>query len=93
MKKVLFYIGGVIVMISLFGSCVSKKKYEDLARAKKAVDRELLAEQQAKAKLESELKLAKEDFNTIRYKLTENNAETDKTIDQLFDYWINFILD
>ena len=84
MKKTLFYIGGVVIIASLFGSCVSKKKYEDLARSKRAVDRELLATQQEKAKLEADLKLAKEDFNTIRYKLTANNAEKDKTIDQLY---------
>ena len=35
--------------------------------------------------MEAELKLAKEDFNTIRYKLTVNNAEKDKTIDQLYN--------
>mgnify|MGYP003391408315 CR=1 FL=1 len=85
MKKVLFYVGGIFIITSLLSSCVSKKKYEELAHAKRAVDRELLAEQQAKAKLEAELKLAKEDFNTIRYKLTANNAEKDKTIDQLYN--------
>lgn len=84
MRKTVLYMGGVIVISSLLGSCVSKKKYEDLARAKRAVDRNLLEVKQQKNKLEKDLKLAKDDFNTIRYKLTENNATKDKTIDQLY---------
>ncbi len=84
MRKTVLYIGGVILISSLSGACVSKKKYEDLARAKRAVDRNLLETKQQKDKLEKELKIAKDDFNTIRYKLTENNATKDKTIDQLY---------
>ena len=34
--------------------------------------------------MEKDLQSAKDDFNTIRYKLTENNAAKDKTIDQLY---------
>ena len=85
MRKTVLYAGGLLLISSLLGSCVSKKKYEDLARAKREVDRNLLETKRAKGQLEKELKLAKEDFNTIRYKLTENNAIKDKTIDQLYN--------
>lgn len=84
MRKSVLYIGGFILLSSLCSSCVSKKKYEDLARAKREVDRNLLNVKREKTKLEGELKLAKDDFNSIRYKLTQNNAEKDKTIDQLY---------
>lgn len=84
MRKTVLYIGGFMVISSLLGSCVSKKKFEDLARAKREVDRNLLDLKKQKGKLEKDLQLAKDDFNTIRYKLTENNAAKDKTIDQLY---------
>lgn len=84
MRKSVLYVGGFIVISSLLSSCVSKKKFEDLARAKREVDRNLLEMKREKTKLEKDLQLAKDDFNTIRYKLTENNAAKDKTIDQLY---------
>lgn len=84
MRKSVLYVGGFIIISSLLSSCVSKKKFEDLARAKREVDRNLLDTKREKTKLEKELQLAKDDFNSIRYKLTENNAEKDKTIDQLY---------
>ncbi len=85
MRKTVLYAGGFIIISALLGSCVSKKKYEDLARAKREVDRNLLDIKREKSQLEQDLKLAKDDFNTIRYKLTENNAAKDKTIDQLYN--------
>lgn len=84
MRKTVLYIGGFILISSLCGSCVSKKKFEELARAKRDTDRNLLNLKREKTQLEGELKLAKDDFNSIRYKLTANNAEKDKTIDQLY---------
>lgn len=85
MRKTILYAGGFIIISTLLSSCVSKKKYEDLARAKREVDRNLLDIKREKSQLEQDLKLAKDDFNTIRYKLTENNAAKDKTIDQLYN--------
>ncbi|MEG0795669.1 MAG: hypothetical protein RR397_04045 [Odoribacter sp.] len=84
MKKTVLYVGSLILISSLVSSCVSKKKFEDLAKAKREVDRNVLDLKRDKSKLENDLKLAKEDFNSIRYKLTENNAVKDKTIDQLY---------
>lgn len=84
MRKTVLYVGGFIIISSLLGSCVSKKKYEELARAKREVDRNLLDLKKEKSQLEKNLQLAKDDFNTVRYKLTENNAAKDKTIDQLY---------
>lgn len=84
MRRTALYIVGFIVMSSLVSSCVSKKKFEELARAKREVDRDLLDVTKDKKNLEQELKQAKDDFNTIRYKLTENNATKDKTIDGLY---------
>ena len=67
-----------MIISSLSVSCVSKKKFEELARAKREVDRNLLDLKRDKKQLEDQLQLAKDDFNTIRYKLTENNAVKDK---------------
>ncbi|MDE5611793.1 MAG: hypothetical protein K2I90_07240, partial [Odoribacter sp.] len=85
MKKAVLYIGGIIFILSSLNSCVSKKKYEELARAKRTVDHNLAETKKQKEKLEKELKSAKDEFNAIRYKLTENNASKDKTIDQLYN--------
>lgn len=84
MRKIALYLGGFIVILSLLSSCVSKKKFEELARAKREVDRNVLDLKRDKKKLEQELKLTQDDFNTIRYRLTENNAVKDKTIDELY---------
>lgn len=85
MKKTVLYAGLFIVISTLLDSCVSRKKFEDLARAKREVDRNLLDIGREKSQLEQELKLAKDDFNAIRYKLTENNAAKDSAIDQLYN--------
>ena len=84
MRKTILYLSGFMIVSSLSVSCVSKKKFEELARAKREVDRNLLDLKRDKKQLEDQLQLAKDDFNTIRYKLTENNAVKDKTIDQLY---------
>lgn len=84
MRRTVLYIGGFMIISSLAVSCVSKKKFEELARAKREVDRNVLDLKRNKKQLEEQLQLAKDDFNTIRYKLTENNAVKDKTIDQLY---------
>lgn len=84
MRKTVLYIGGFILLSSILGSCVSKKKFEELARAKREADRSVLELKNEKSQLEKDLQTAKEDFNSIRYKLTENNATKDKTIDQLY---------
>ena len=84
MRRTVLFANGFILLCALMASCVSKKKYEDLLRAKREADREIAALQKNKSQLEENLKNAEEDFNTIRYKLTENNASKDKTIDQLY---------
>ena len=84
MGKTVSYIGLALLISSLLGSCVSKKKYEELARAKRESDRNVSELKREKSRLEKDLQNAKDDFNTIRYKLTENNAGKDKTIDQLY---------
>lgn len=84
MRRTVLYIGGFILLSSLLGSCVSKKKFEDLARAKRESDRNILELKREKGLLEKQLQETKDDFNTIRYKLTENNAGKDKTIDELY---------
>lgn len=84
MRKTILYISGFILISSLSVSCVSKKKFEELARAKREVDRDLLDLKRDKKQLEEQLQSTKDEFNTIRYKLTENNAVKDKTIDQLY---------
>ena len=78
MRKTILYLSGFMIISSLSVSCVFKKKFEELARAKREVDRNLLDLKRDKKQLEDQLQLAKDDFNTIRYKLTENNAVKDK---------------
>ena len=41
MRKVAFYISGFLVLSAMLSSCVSKKKFEELARAKRMSDREI----------------------------------------------------
>ena len=84
MKRTILYLGGFILVASLLGGCVSKKKYEELARAKRSVDRNLLELKKEKSQLEKTLQVTIDDFNTIRYKLTQNNAEKDKAIDKQY---------
>ena len=42
MRKTILYLSGFMIISSLSVSCVSKKKFEELARAKREVDRNLL---------------------------------------------------
>ena len=84
MRKTVLYIGGFVILSSLSVSCVSKKKFEELARAKREVDRNILELQREKKKLEDQLQVTTADFNSIRDKLTEHNAVKDNTIDQLY---------
>ena len=83
MRKGLFYISGILIFTSLLSSCVSKKKYEELARAKRSIDREVATLENDKKSLESEMQKLKDDFNAVRYQLTANNAAKDKQIDDL----------
>ena len=78
MKRTALYITGGILTAVLLSSCVSKKKFDELARAKTSIDRELLQVKREKKNLERELQQSKDDFNTVRYQLTENNAAKDK---------------
>lgn len=73
MRKTILYLSGFMIISSLSVSCVSKKKFEEISQSKE-VDRNLLDLKRDKKQLEDQLQLAKDDFNTIRYKLTENNA-------------------
>ena len=70
-------------MAATMTSCVSKKKFEELARAKRMSDREIAALQGEKQALEEEMRQLKADFNAARYQLTLNNAAKDKQIDDL----------
>lgn len=83
MKKVVFYIGGVIIGTSLLTSCVSKKKFEELARAKRLSDREIAVLQGRTDSLLLEMATLRDGFNEIRYQLTLNNAAKDRMIDEL----------
>ena len=83
MRKVAFYISGFLVLSAMLSSCVSKKKFEELARAKRMSDREIANLQNEKQAMANELQQLKTDFNDIRYQLTLNNAAKDKQIDDL----------
>ncbi|MDR2131516.1 MAG: hypothetical protein LBP56_10215 [Odoribacteraceae bacterium] len=84
MKKVWLYTFVFSLATLLLASCVSKKKFDHLARAKRAADREivqLLGEREA---LDTKVKQLQTEFNTARYKLTENNAAKEKQIADLY---------
>ena len=83
MKQITFYITGFIVLSALLTSCVSKKKFDELARAKRMSDREIASLQNEKQNMEAEIQQLKSDFNAVRYQLTLNNAAKDKQIDEL----------
>ena len=82
-EKRIIYISGILIFTLLLSSCVSKKKYEELARAKRSIDREVATLENDKKSLESEMQKLKDDFNAVRYQLTANNAAKDKQIDDL----------
>lgn len=69
MRKGLFYISGILIFTLLLSSCVSKKKYEELARAKRSIDREVATLENDKKSLESEMQKLKDDFNAVRYQV------------------------
>ena len=54
MKRTTLYITGGILTAVLLSSCVSKKKFDELARAKTTTDRELLQVKREKKNLEKE---------------------------------------
>ena len=84
MKRTALYIAGFALVSLSLTSCVSKKKFDDLARAKTMSDRQVAQLKKDKSNLEKNLQQAKDDFNKIRYELTENNAAKDKKIDELY---------
>ena len=84
MRKTILYLSGFMIISSLSVSCVSKKKFEELARAKRSIDREVETLVNDKKSLESEIQKLKDDFNAVRYQLTVNNAAKDKQIDDLY---------
>ena len=61
MRKGLFYISGILIFTSLLSSCVSKKKYEELARAKRSIDREVATLENDKKSSESEMQKLKDE--------------------------------
>jgi chromosome segregation ATPase len=71
-----------LVACLFFASCVSKKKYESLTRAKRSADREIASLLGDREALEEKVKRLQAEFNTARYKLTENNAAKEKQIDE-----------
>ena len=84
MRRALFYISGILMITVSLSSCVSKKKFEELARAKRSSDREVVNLQNDKKRMEAEIVKMKNDFNAIRYQLTANIAAKDKQIDALY---------
>jgi peptidoglycan hydrolase CwlO-like protein len=72
------------LVASLCCSCVSKKKYESLARAKRVADREVSMLLEERDALAGKVTSMQQEFNASRYLLTENNAEKDKQIDELY---------
>lgn len=80
MKK--YIILSIIALISL-NSCVSKKKFNKLALDKIKSDESINKLQIENKQLEDNVLSIKEEANSIRYKLTYNNAQKDSFIDSL----------
>ena len=55
MNQVFVFVSSILLTGVLFTSCVSKKKYEELARAKRSSDREVINLQSDKTSLETEI--------------------------------------
>ena len=81
MKRKALYILGLSILSLSLTSCVSKKKFDELARDKSMVEREAAQLKTDKRNLEKKLQENKDEFNKVRYQLTENNAAKDKIID------------
>jgi chromosome segregation ATPase len=81
MKHVLLY---TLILSTCLASCVSKKKYESLARAKRSADREIASLLGERGALEEQVNRLQVEFNAERYKLTGNNAAKEKQIDDLY---------
>lgn len=80
MKKYVF----VAIITSLcLSSCVSKKKFDELALAKIEADENIENLNSSNKTLDEKLNSMTEEYNAIRYKLTYSNAQKDSYIDSL----------
>lgn len=80
MKKYVF----VAIITSLcLSSCVSKKKFDELALAKIEADENIENLNSSNKTLDEKLNSMTEEYNSIRYKLTYSNAQKDSYIDSL----------
>lgn len=73
----------LFIIPALLLSCVSRKKFDNLARAKRSADSEVFYLTGEREALEEKVKQLQTTFNAERYKLTLNNAAKDKQIDEL----------
>lgn len=80
MKKYVF----VAIIASLcLSSCVSKKKFDELALAKIEADENIENLNNSNKTLDEKLNSMTDEYNAIRYKLTYSNAQKDSYIDSL----------
>ncbi|MGL5684106.1 MAG: hypothetical protein ACRDDZ_13800 [Marinifilaceae bacterium] len=84
MKKLSVIVVTSVVLSAGMTSCVSKKKYDDLMRAKIHSDRNVVDLQNQNGQLQKDLATTQENFNIVRYQLTQNNAQKDTKIDALY---------
>ncbi|MDR2414810.1 MAG: hypothetical protein LBD64_07500 [Odoribacteraceae bacterium] len=82
MKRVLLNVFIPLVACALLSSCVSRKKYDSMTRAKRSADREIASLLGERDALEEEVKRLQVEFNAARHKLTENNATKERQIDE-----------
>jgi len=80
MKKCVFV--SIIAALCL-SSCVSKKKFDELALAKIEADENVENLNNNNKTLDEKLNLMTDEYNAIRYKLTYSNAQKDSYIDSL----------
>ncbi|MBP3419424.1 MAG: hypothetical protein J6K74_02400 [Marinifilaceae bacterium] len=76
MKRSVVILCGIALIGGMATSCVSKKKFDALTYEKWNADNKI-------AELNAQIEQNAEEFNAIRYELAQNNAEKEKSIQEL----------
>jgi len=73
----------LLISVIALSSCVSKKKFDQLALEKFKADENIENLEKTNKNLENKINATIKEYNEIRYQLTYNNAQKDSSIDSL----------
>jgi len=73
----------LLISVIALSSCVSKKKFDQLALEKFKADENIENLEKTNKNLENKIDATIKEYNEIRYQLTYNNAQKDSSIDSL----------